>query len=98
MRGDGPMPDIMAGASFGTALRIALCTVVIVSRRSAGRAARNSTRVGSVLGMRRGCAFGAQQSNLHPADDVFDQPVLVSPKRRAFARELLHAKLKHFAE
>src|SRR5271165_5092223 len=65
MMGDGPIPDITAGASFGTALRIALCTVVIVSRRSAGSAARNSSRVGSVFGMRRGCAPDAQRSNMN---------------------------------
>src|SRR5258708_1203743 len=65
MMGDGPMPDIMAGASFGTALRIALCTVVIVARRSAGRAARNASRMGRALGMRRGWAPEARRSNLN---------------------------------
>ena len=34
MIGDGPMPDVMNGASFGTALRMAWWTAVIVSRRS----------------------------------------------------------------
>src|SRR5690242_18153317 len=65
MIGDEPMPDIIAGASFGTAFRIALCRVVIVSRRSAGSAARNSSTVGSILGMRRACAPGAQRSNMN---------------------------------
>ncbi len=64
------MPDIIAGASCGTARRIAWCSVVIVSRRSAGRAARNSARVGSDRGMRQGCAPGPQVANVEqpPAD------------------------------
>src|SRR4051812_38505638 len=67
MTGDGPMPEVINGASFGTALRMALWTVVIVSRRSSGRAARNSATVGRVfvLGMGRGCASAARRSNLN---------------------------------
>lgn len=56
MIGDGPSLDVRNGASFGTALRMALCRVVIVSRRSAGRVERNPSGEGrgSFVGMPRG--------------------------------------------
>src|SRR5579884_1839419 len=63
MRVADPIPVIIVGACFGKALRIARCTAVIVSRRSAGREARNSGTVGRGFGTGQTCPFFGRQSN-----------------------------------